>query len=230
MEGEEIPVKVADSFTRSQIYHLLAIGFKYPTREWFELYQSGNFIAEILKLLTSLPRLSGIALEEASTRDKVNLDLKGVDYRDFEAKYVTTFDAGFPEIPCPLYSGLYPNGIPRSEALLELAAFYKHFGLAMSQEESTREGQDHLCAELEFLHLLSLKEFKARQEKQSSLLSSYLLAQKDFLERHMIDWFPKFLEKVQQVDRLPFYPDLARITMRFTNCEYKFINALTDLD
>lgn len=218
----------ADSFVRSQIYHLLAIGFKHPTFEWFELYKSGYFIAEVLKLLASLPRLSGIAFEEAGTGDKVYMDLEGIGYRDFEAKYVEAFDAGFSEPPCPIYSGLYVNGRPRSEVLREITAFYKSFGLVWSQDGRQWDLQDHLYNELEFLHLLTLKEFQARHEHQSKLLG-YRQAQKDFLERHIIGWFPKFYEKVQQIGQLPLYPDLARITFHFTHCEYEFMRALTDL-
>jgi DMSO reductase family type II enzyme chaperone len=215
---------VVNPVVRSQIYHLLALGFKYPTREMFVLYQDGNFMAELFELFSSLPHLSGIALQAAGAGDQAHPDLEGVDYRDFEVKYVGAFDVGFPEPPCPPYEGFYNSGVSKTEVMLDVSAFYRHFGLVMSQEEGKRELSDYLCAELEFLHFLTFKEAQARDENEQELLKGYILAQKDFLERHMITWLPKFCDKVQAEEGLPFYPRLALVTQTFINSDYEMVS------
>lgn len=218
-------IGTADPAVHSNTYRLFALGFKYPTREAFELYRNGQFLSELMSHLSSLPHLSSIALEEAGITEEVSGDLEGIAFEDFETTYVGTFDVGFPEPPCPPYEGLYNKAMPRTQVMLEVGAFYTHFGLAMSQEEGKRELPDYLCAELEFLHFLTFKEAQAGEEDNQELANGYLLARKDFLERHMVSWLPKFYEKVQGVDALAFYPDLARILVRFVNSEFALLRA-----
>lgn len=217
--------EVSDPMVGSNLYHLLAFGFKYPTREAFEAYQDGQYLSELMAHMASLPHLSSVVLEEAGIADKVSRELEAIAFEDFETTYVSTFDVGFPEPPCPPYEGLYNEAMPRTEVMLEVGSFYTHFGLAMSQDEGKRELPDYLCAELEFLHFLKMKEAHARQADNQELVNGYLLAQKDFLERHMVSWLPKFSEKVQSVDDLVFYPDLARILGRFVNGEFALLRA-----
>jgi len=53
-------------------------------------------------------------------------------------------------------------------------------------------------------------------------LSVYLLAQKDFLERHLMQWVPGFRNKLQNS---PFYFQLAEITLLFITCEFELLTA-----
>ena len=103
--------------------------------------------------------------------------------------------------------------------MLEVSEFYNCFGLRMSQEEGKREFPDHICAELEFMHFLTFKEAHATGESSSE----YLLAQKDFLGRHLIQWIPKFCSDLQDLQSLPFYTLLAQITSKFVGCEFELL-------
>lgn len=215
-----------DSIVRSYIYHLLAAGFKYPTYEMFEQFQNGQFLQDLFEHISAMPHLSNLAAEEINVIEKVYEDLQKIDFQDFEVKYVGSFDVGFPEPPCPPYEGTYADKAPRTETMMEISEFYKHFGLSMNQEEGKRELPDYLCAELEFMHFLTFKEAKAGEDNEQELFKGYILAQKDFLERHLTRWFPKFYEKVLSVEDLPLYPDIARITLSFINSEFAFVGGL----
>ena len=219
---------VGEPILLSYIYHLLAVGFKYPTCESFEYLQSGQFMRDLFTYFIVLPHLSSVAVEEMPVIEKVYGDLKKIDFRSFETKYVRAFDAGFPEPPCPPYEGVYAEKATKMETMMEVSEFYRHFGLIMNQSMGKRELPDYLCAELEFMHFLALKEAQAGEGNQAELLNGYILAQKDFLERHFINWFPKFHEKVLGVHDLPFYPDLARITLRYINSEYGRVSKLAE--
>lgn len=108
--------------------------------------------------------------------------------------------------------------------MLEVSEFYNFFGLRMSQDK--REFPDHICAELEFLHFLTFKE--ALNEGMEEKLKGYLLAQKDFLELHLIQWGPEFFLKLQNSADVPFYALLAQIASQFIASEYELLSANKD--
>jgi DMSO reductase family type II enzyme chaperone len=219
---------LSEPLVRSDIYRAFARSFKYPTLEAYETYQSGQFVWALLGCMSELPHLSDMAFEEAGMAGRTSEDLRAWTFEDFETTYVGTFDVGFPEPPCPPYEGLYSDALPRTEIMLEVGGFYAHFGLAMSQEEGKRELPDYLCAELEFMSFLALKEAQACESSGGSaqeLRRGYRLAQKDFLERHLVGWLPKFLRKLQGLEGQVFYPDLARVLVRFVNEDFALLAA-----
>lgn len=222
----EIPANVLESIVRSQVYHMLTLGFSYPSQEMFAIYQDGSFMAELLRLLSILPHQARLAIEEASLADKVRLDLWGVGYRLFEVEYALTFEMGNPRPPCSLYQGHYLNWRPRSELLAELSGVYGRFGIAMQQGEDEQEYPDYLCAELEFLHFLALNEAQARDNGDRESVKRYRVGQKDFLERHLLPWLPELTAKIQGFTDLLFYPQLARLARRVVETEYLMVRRL----
>ncbi len=216
--SQEIIQTHRDPIVCSNIYKLLSIGFRYPTQERFKIFQNGEFLDEIMYNISSIPGLNTIMIEQALRVKQVKYAMKRMTLAEFGMKFTWTFDACFPLPPCPPYEGIYYEK-PRSAVMLEVSEFYKSFGLRMSQKEGKREFPDHICAELEFLHFLTFKEAHATGEK----LKEYLLAQKDFLERHLIQWIPGFCSKLQDPESPPFYALLARITSSFIDCEFELL-------
>jgi putative dimethyl sulfoxide reductase chaperone len=203
----------AEPAIRSNVYKLLSWGFRYPTPEVFETFRNGEFLAELLANITALPYRKN-PVEYAPQIEIVQDYLAGVTFNDLEVGFIQTFDTGAPLPSSPPYEGFY-RGEPRTAVLLAVSEFYRHFGLTMSREEGKREHPDHLCAELEFLHFLTFKEVQAVKDENPELLKGYRLAQKDFLERHLIQWVPKFHERLQSSARFPLYTGLAWITSVF---------------
>ncbi|MGB8217772.1 MAG: molecular chaperone TorD family protein [Candidatus Methanoperedens sp.] len=198
----------------SRLYILLSTGFRYPTPKLFETFQSGEFLDELTCNLSSIPAL--MAKNEHLVKQAKDA-VGGMSLAEFEMNFTRTFDTGAPVPPCPPYEGHYCEK-PRSVVLLEVSEFYNCFGLKMSQENGKREFPDHISAELEFLHFLTYNETLAKGDE----LSGYLLAQKDFLERHLIQWVPGFCNKLQNS---PFYFQLAEIMLLFISCEFELLNA-----
>ncbi|MHC1742074.1 MAG: molecular chaperone TorD family protein [Syntrophobacteraceae bacterium] len=205
----------APPIVRSSIYRLLAAAFMYPTPKLFQSHRDGVFLAELWESMSQLPHLQALVEEEAEMTRRFQSDLMGMSFQDLEVSYTQTFEVGAPKPPCPPYEGLYRSGVERTRLMVEVSEFYKHFGLSMSREEGKRELPDHLSAELEFLHFLTFKEAQAVEEETPDLLKGYVLAQRDFLERHMVSWLPSFCDKLQHSRQKPLYRDLARITLRF---------------
>lgn len=232
MITEELsPAKEIDSaVTRSCIYKLLSLGFRYPTSELFRIVRSGELMTELLQEISSVPHLQRVAYENQEAIGKLQDKLDGLSFEDFEVRYVNTFDVGFPEPPCPAYEGLYRDE-ERTAIMIEVAEFYNHFGLRMSRDENKRELPDYICAELEFLHFLAFKEALAREQGETELMEGYILAQKDFLHRHLVAWIPKFSTKLKEAAEFDetvttvFYPELANLTASVVGKDLEWMNS-----
>lgn len=206
---------------RSNLYRLLSKGFRYPSPLMYKTFQNGEFFTELWDNISSLPHLEEIRVMKNRMFIKAEGNLKDITYEDFEVKFVETFDAG----PiCPPYEGFYRDE-PRTAIMLEISEFYRYFGLVMRQEEDKREFPDHISAELEFIHFLTFKEAEILRNCKDENPNEYLLAQKDFLERHLIKWVPEFCRKLQKSPSAPFYALLAQITSMFIRCELEMLTA-----
>ncbi len=209
-----------DPIIRSNLYRLFSIAFRYPSPAVFKTFQNGEFLDELIYNMSLIPRLNALMMEHIPL-ERMKDDMKGISLAESEMKFTRTFDAGIPFPPCPPYEGFY-CGKPRNMIMLEVSEFYNYFGLRMSQEEGKREFPDHISAELEFLHFLTYKEAMGTDDEE--ILKGYLLAQKDFLERHLIQWVPKFCLKLYNSAGVPFYARLARIMSGFITCEFELLN------
>jgi len=216
--------KVPDPATRSHVYRLLAEAFRYPTVERFERYRNGDYLSELIGALHELPHTRLDHAEEQTAREEFGDELAPLDFTDLETSYIMTFDAGAPTPPCPPYEGTYREGIPRSKRLLAIVAFYRHFGLRMSEEESKHELPDHVSAELEFMHFLAFKEAKAREAGEQELLVGYVRAQRDFLARHLGLWLSRFADKLDQASHSEAFAMLARLAATFVERELVLVN------
>lgn len=213
-----------ESINRSYLYKLLSFGFRYPISETFKTFQNGEFFVRLWDTISLLPHVKFMKTEQAEQGKNVQNDLGKSTYDDFVVKLIQTFDIGIPEPPCPPYEGFYQNK-SRTAVMLEVTEFYRHFGLAMSKRDGKRELPDHLCVELEFLHFLAFKESQSRIDKDSKSLEGYLLAQKDFLNRHPAQWVPKFCDSLCNRVDIPFYNLLARVTAMFITHELELITS-----
>jgi DMSO reductase family type II enzyme chaperone len=222
----ETPPTAVDPTVRSRVFKLLSILFKYPGTEVFESYQNGDFVTELWKNLSEIPHTRGIPETEKELPALIKKELEGMSLLDLEVKFNQTFEVGAPDPPCPPNEGLHRKGVERTGVMIEVAEFYKQFGLKMSTEEGKRELPDHLRPELEFLHFLTFKEAQAREEKTPDLLRGYIHAQKDFLERHIMTWLPEFSSKLETSASLQLFAGAGRILRQFIAAEYDYVRTL----
>lgn len=216
---------VASTSARGSLYWLLAAVFKYPSQEIFAAYRNGTFFDELNHALVDTPHAEGLTEALNDLERDLRPCISRITFTDLQVAYSKTFDVGAPQPPCPPYEGHYRPGIERTVVLLEVSEFYKHFGLAMSEEEGKRELPDHLSPELQFLSFLTFKEGQAREEATPELLRGYLLAQRDFLERHLLQWLPAFCTKLKQGQTSPFYSTLAELTLDLLQSEHAWLDS-----
>lgn len=206
----------ADPIERSRIYLMLKRMYRYPTSEFYVRLREGQFLQELREAFLKLSHADAIAGEWTGLVRHVRKSMEVLSFSEFEAQFVRTFEVGAPQPPCPLYEGFNTNAAaPRNRVMLELSEFYGQFGLALSKEEGRREMPDHICCELEFLHFLTFKENQAREDEAAELLQGYVLAQRDFLRRHLASWTPLLAQRVKTVAAATAFGPLCDLTARF---------------
>jgi TorA maturation chaperone TorD len=94
----------------------------------------------------------------------------------------------------------------------------------MDQTEGKRELVDHLRVELEFMHFLTFKEAQAREEQKADLLAGYVLAQRDFIQHHLVGWMPVLQKRLEAHCPLPFYVWLGGMLTRIIRLELDYLN------
>lgn len=186
----------APQASRADLYRLLAMIFDFPSPELHEALSSGELqyaLSEIQDLLETeggdVPRISG-------------------GYQDLESSYIATFDLGSDEKPAiSLRESAYVDAeeiqtlVPADEGtpaglMQDLLRFYHHFGLHITAEPGKRLLPDHLCCQMEMLAFLCARESEPGADAEAG--ESCRRAQRDFLQRHVQRWLPRFTHALQQ--------------------------------
>ncbi len=162
---------------KSAIYRLAAAAFGHPLPEFQHALEDGSFHAAF----------NG-AWQQVTGRHWPNTSASK-DFAALEAGYIDTFAhgrAGKPRVA--LLAGEYEHlldGKTRPAFILDVRAFYKHFGLqAATDDEGQAEEPDHLTDMLEFMAVLSHLEARALERRADP--DGFRRAQRDFLRRYLL--------------------------------------------
>ena len=201
---------------RSRLYDLLARAFAVPDPAFYQAVREGAFAAQVWDNLAALPY--AFALDDG---EAVRQQLGEVgSHEELQSEYIRLFDVGTPRPPCPLYGGEYKKG--RKGVMEELIRFYNYFGLRPSTR--SRDMPDHVTIELEFMHFLTFREVIALHHQQDR--TSYLRAERDFLERHLCAWVPRLVERLGRQQPHPFYAALAGLAEAFLAADLRYLEGV----
>ncbi len=113
---------------------------------------------------------------------------------ELEAEYVRLFINAPDGVPAAPYASVQLTGLMAQQPAEEALAFYQQAGLI----PQTSEPADHLSTELAFVaHLLKHQDLASLRE---------------FLEKHLLRWFPLFRQALEKARPHPFYRFLAEVT------------------
>ncbi|WP_321527808.1 molecular chaperone TorD family protein [Sedimenticola selenatireducens] len=205
---------------RASMYGMMALGFTYPDTGLHEYWRGGGFVKD---LGIAVDKAAPEILEKFQTTIASSLKMT-VNYEEFEALYLSAFETDLPKRSVSLYEGSYVRGGGKSDLLLELKDFYSNFGLEVSEE--LHELEDRITAELEFMQFLTLKQCQKGIDKKP-----YIMAQHDFLERHLAPWMPHLQKEVRKRNIGTFYIGLTDLMVEFIETDMAYlrqINADTD--
>ncbi len=125
-------------------------------------------------------------------------ELEEADAERLASAYSALFEVGSSGAAVPLREEV-AEGSPE-KAKEETLRFYEFFGYSLAEERQW--APDHLAIQLEFLHFLA---FRESREQDPDGATSYRLAQRDFLERHLCRWFPEVLDGVRRHAEEPYW-------------------------
>ncbi len=106
-----------------------------------------------------------------------------------------------------------------AKAKEEIVRFYDYFSYPLA--ENIAWSPDHLSVLLEFMHLLSFREAVAEDD---TFTLSNQLAQSDFAERHILDWLPGTLKKVETMAD-DYYRTLFRTLDAFLAADHLWLRS-----
>lgn len=112
----------------------------------------------------------------------------------YELDYISAFEVGTPEPPCPLIESHWNKSNPVPKILRENILFYRQFGLTL--RSASDEAADGLRFQLEFIYYLCRMEMEAADSAKNGVVTSSIRqGRRDFLDRHLNSWVPRAAEK-----------------------------------
>ena len=195
---------------RSFVHRFLAKAYEDPTPEsWAWLCAPGtrqdvNAASDVCGITTLPNAASGTS-----------------EYQSFHDACIATFGHAA-RGGCPLneieYGDIKADPLFQPHRLADLAAFYRAFGLEVTEDAGER--QDHICLELEFMCVLAAKEAYALEHQlDADRLAQCRDAQKKFLREHLGRWTPAFTRRLAAATIEPTLGALAEFTRAFIESE-----------
>jgi DMSO reductase family type II enzyme chaperone len=188
---------------RAKVYGFLSTAFLYPRENWTEDLEFARSAAQ------------GLGYTE------LELSLDPMDLKHLQSEHLRTIGISGPLCYETEY-GL-DGSFRQSHELADINGFYKAFGFNVGG--LVRERPDHLATELEFMHLLALKEWHAADVEQVEICVD---AQRKFLEDHLGRWIEAFAIRVTFEAKDSLYSELARFATAFVKEEGARLGAQPD--
>lgn len=154
-----------------------------------------------------------------SRADATVLTELAVDYvRAFIGSGNDGYSAAYP------FESVYtsPKRLMMQDARDEVLVLYHAAGL--DKQEDWKEGEDHIALELEFEQIIAERALKAYEAGDENTCARCLLQQKNFLEDHLLAWYPMMAEDLQKYPQTDFYRGLGKLTSGFLQNDLEFLN------
>ena len=210
---------------RSQVYRFLADAFLYPDQEnWTEKIPLVGGILHALSLSAPASASPSCTLNAASCPLPLTpcaLHLAPCDLPSLQVEHRRAF--GLTGSLCYETEIGLPNEFRQSQELADIAGFYRAFGFSMGGP--VRERPDHLAAELEFMHILALKQALAAQRGQTEQAEICARAGRQFLQDHLGRWTGPLAESLVRSAGSGPYCALARLTAAFVAADAERLGA-----
>jgi putative dimethyl sulfoxide reductase chaperone len=113
------------------------------------------------------------------------------------------------------------------KSTIEVNKIYKEFGFAL--DEGFKDPPDHLSAELSFLAQLTQLEGKYLTSELTEEHEGVLEVKKFFLKDHILKWFSRFKDEVNQNAELSYYREIVNFLGLILDEEYESLRKVKDL-
>ena len=185
---------------------LLAIGATWRFLSLLFRCPSDAPISSITELESELP---------PEWRAKAHEIVSARECPQLEATYHSVLGSGGPVSPYESdYQGEGSEGLRDKGAVLgDVAGFYKAF--AFDHQKEMLETHDHISVELAFMSYLKLKEAYASMDGDHEAYRICAEAEEKFLDEHLTEWIPMFLDSLAQRSDHEFYSLASALLLEF---------------
>lgn len=184
---------------RAVMYQLLEQPFIFPDAGLTETFISGEWQDKLghcaARTGFDLPHESSLRLTTGT--------------KEYEVEFISLFEVGMGGAPCPLHSGHYVRD--RMKTMEETLRFYRFFNY--QPDRSADRFPDHINFELQFMALLADAGEKAALTGGD--IMSPLLAQRDFIVRHLASWLPEMSRLIDERTNIDFFKHAGRLLNDF---------------
>ncbi|MCF6149887.1 MAG: hypothetical protein E3K37_14635 [Candidatus Kuenenia sp.] len=215
---------------RSSLYQVLSACYLYPEGEKLSFLKSEDF----QELVDNLGKINTCYHEAGDTSvlitflKSVRAEFEKIDIEDLQSTYNRIVGHTISK-DCPFYEGQYGAAHVHQQVheLADIQAFYRAFGLDISEEE--KERCDHVGVEFEFLQFLLFKQAYALENHGREEAEVCLEAQKKFLKQHAGKWIPLLSILLGKKAREGFYFAVSELTKEFMKLEMKLLGVVTEM-
>ena len=201
---------------RARVYRTLARLFRPPDEQSVESLRRHDFP----ELRAALGRLGASADLRGAAKD-LGASLAGASAEHLGRAYHETFEASG-GLRCSPHETTHTaetgqQALTKTFELADVAGFYRAFGVELTPGT---ERADHIAVELEFMHLLAVKEAVARRlENEGEHVDVCREAARTFLGDHLGRWATRLAECLEEAETDPLYASAGRVLERFVTLD-----------
>ena len=101
--------------------------------------------------------------------------------------------------------------------------YYSAYDYVVDYEKARVVAPDHIAIELEFMHTLIEAQIKAMEAGDDNV-SDIIALQKEFLNKHILQWAPMYLISAKYEARTPLYHDVADMAVEFLLSDNEYLS------
>ncbi len=203
-------------FQRSKVYRLLSFSFFYPNEELAGFFGSGEFGREMEKALSEVS-LGHLLKDDPTPFSDLYRKLAATGLEEMIEEHVRflTFKSGSPP-----YENEYHRSkgtVYSTEEMADIAGFYRAIGMDFAKQRP-----DHIAVELEFMHVVALKEAKAISSGEPDKADACVSLEKKFLTDHLGRWVGAFSDALISCGS-SFYGGLGLLLKQWVNMDCAYL-------
>ncbi|MEE9279767.1 MAG: molecular chaperone TorD family protein [Myxococcota bacterium] len=203
------------SAARARVYGLLARVFQHPKGGGFDALRREGFSV----LRAALAQL-GARPELVEPAEQLVAGLASASAEELAREYEGSFEPSGGQARPPNETAHAPEtpqeSMTRTFQLADIAGFYRAFGVEVTPGS---ERVDHIAAELEFMHLLAVKQALAEDRGESENAAICRDASAAFLRDHLGRWCPRFGAQLEDAAHGGVYRAAGAVLGRFVELE-----------